>query len=344
MTASAVRWKRRISRSSRPGAERPPARELEAAAGARHGQRHLGVLRRDAELGEQREQPRVVDGVVDDEPGVDRQAVSPRARRPCWYARRRVAHARTARPRATGRARARHPGRRCPYRLPRCACAEVWGHRAGQRRIIRTTANSGSVFRKNARVGIEHRGRDHRSGRDRARADVVAQPDHHVRGRRRTAARAAAGDGHALGRRRRPDRPGAVLRDVRDLRPRHLARVPPLLHAPLVPGAAVVQGHARDPRLDDAAGPGHAVGDRPPQAPRAVRPARRPALAAHPRRRHVDRQRLRHVARARRLAVPHEGHGARRPLRPRPARGSDDPPGRPPLLRLGRASRSRSRS
>ncbi len=197
---------------------------------------------------------------------------------------------------------------------------------------------------RHARVGIEHRGREHRPGRDRAGADVVAEPDHHVRGRRRPAARPAARNGPAVGRRRRPRRPGAVLLDVRDLRPRHLARVPPLLHAPLVPGAAVAQGHAGDPRLDDAAGPRHAVGDRSPQAPRAVRPARRPALAAHARRRHLDLERLRHVARPRRLAVPHEGHGARRALRPRPARGSHDPPDRPPLLRLGRASRSPSRS
>ena len=51
---------------------------------------------------------------------------------------------------------------------------------------------------------------------------------------------------------------------------------------------AAGQGDARDPRLHDDAGPGHAVGDRPPQAPRALRQARRPALAARrPRRRRL---------------------------------------------------------
>ena len=37
---------------------------------------------------------------------------------------------------------------------------------------------------------------------------------------------------------------------------------------------------ARDPRLHDDAGAAHAVGHRPPQAPRALRPRGRPALAA----------------------------------------------------------------
>ena len=50
------------------------------------------------------------------------------------------------------------------------------------------------------------------------------------------------------------------------------------------------QGDARDPRLHDDAGPAHAVGHRPPQAPRALRPAGRPALAARrPRRRRARR-------------------------------------------------------
>ena len=43
---------------------------------------------------------------------------------------------------------------------------------------------------------------------------------------------------------------------------------------------AAGEGDARDPRLHDDAGPAHPVGHRPPQAPRALGQARRPALAA----------------------------------------------------------------
>ena len=70
------------------------------------------------------------------------------------------------------------------------------------------------------------------------------------------------------------------------------------------------QGDARDPRLYDDAGPAHAVGDRSPQAPRALRPAGRPALAPRrPRRgRARDREGLR--ARPRRLDVHESRDGA----------------------------------
>ena len=67
----------------------------------------------------------------------------------------------------------------------------------------------------------------------------------------------------------------------------------------------------RDPRLDGGPGPGHLVGRRPPQAPRAHRPGGRPALAARPRQRLQGRGQG-PLVRAHGLAVRPPGPGAYR--------------------------------
>ena len=55
--------------------ERPPARVLEPAAPAADRERHLRRVRRHAELGEEPAEQRVVQRVVDEEPGVERDPV-----------------------------------------------------------------------------------------------------------------------------------------------------------------------------------------------------------------------------------------------------------------------------
>ena len=66
---------------------------------------------------------------------------------------------------------------------------------------------------------------------------------------------------------------------VRAHRLRRDARLPPAAHPPLVPDLQAGRVHARRARLDGGAGPGHDLGRRPPQAPRAHRQGGRPALA-----------------------------------------------------------------
>ena len=63
-------------------------------------------------------------------------------------------------------------------------------------------------------------------------------------------------------------------RPLHDLRVRDDDRLPPLLHAQGLRGAAVGEGDARDPRVHDDAGPADPVGHRPSQAPRALRSSR----------------------------------------------------------------------
>ena len=86
--------------------------------------------------------------------------------------------------------------------------------------------------------------------------------------------------------RRRARRPRHLRSLLRDPRPRHHGRIPPLLHASQLRDRPRDQGGARRARLDDLAGPGRPVGLRPPQASRAFRRRGRSALAAR-------RQRLR---------------------------------------------------
>ena len=77
----------------------------------------------------------------------------------------------------------------------------------------------------------------------------------------------------------RLERPDRVRDHVRRDRPRHHGRLPPAVHAPLVQDG---QGRAGDPRRARQRrdrGPGHLLGRRPPQAPRLLRQAGRPALA-----------------------------------------------------------------
>ena len=94
-------------------------------------------------------------------------------------------------------------------------------------------------------------------------------------------------------------------------RPRRDARVPPAADPPLVPDLQGGPVRVRRARLDGRAGPGHVVGGRPPQAPRAHRPGRRPAHAARARRRPQGRRR-RPLVRAHGLAVrPRRAGGAR---------------------------------
>ena len=99
----------------------------------------------------------------------------------------------------------------------------------------------------------------------------------------------------------------------------------------------VAEGDARDPRLDGDAGAADAVGDRPPQAPRALRPARRSALAARRPRPRAVGARARALALARRLALLDEGPRARAGVREGSLRRHDDPLDRPALPALGRA-------
>ena len=62
--------------------------------------------------------------------------------------------------------------------------------------------------------------------------------------------------------------------------PRHDRRLPPPVHPPELRDDEDGAGDVRDPRLDDDPGPGHAVGHRPPEAPRALGSGRGPPLAA----------------------------------------------------------------
>ena len=118
------------------------------------------------------------------------------------------------------------------------------------------------------------------------------QPGGDARRRRRPAARHRRRRGSALGSRLPLGRRRRARRLLRRLRVRDDDRLPPLLHAQGLRGAHAREGDARDPRLHDDAGPAHPVGHRPSQAPRALGPAGRPALAARrPRRRRVGRGR-----------------------------------------------------
>ncbi len=168
-------------------------------------------------------------------------------------------------------------------------------------------------------------------GRDAARdRDPAARP-----GRRR---------GRPVGRRALVGRRGRLPRAVRADRPRHDRRLPPALHPSQLRDDEDRAGHLRDPRLDDDPGAGDPVGDGPPQAPRALRPGGRPALAA----RGLRPERLGRaegvLPRPHGLAVPPQGDGARRPLRQGPLRRPADPAHRPDVLRLGRAELRGARS
>ena len=160
-------------------------------------------------------------------------------------------------------------------------------------------------------------------GGDAARdRDPAARPDH----RRR----------RPLGRRALLGRRGRLPHALRADRARHDGRLPPPLHASQLRDDEDRPRHVRDPRLDDDPGPGDPVGDRSPQAPRAVGSGRRPALAA----RRLRAERLGRaegvLPRAHGLAVPPQGHGARRALRQGSLRRPADPRHRPDVLRLGR--------
>ena len=131
---------------------------------------------------------------------------------------------------------------------------------------------------------------------------------------------------------------------LRPVRARDHGRLAPVLLAQELRDGPRREGDARDPRLDGDAGAADAVGDRPPQAPRALRPARRPALAARrPRPRHVGAG-ARALALARRLALLDEGPRARAGVRQGPLRRHDGPLDRPAVPALGRRSRSGCRS
>ena len=125
---------------------------------------------------------------------------------------------------------------------------------------------------------------------------------------------------------------------LRGLRVRDDDRLPPLLHAPRLRDRRRRQGDARDPRLHDDAGADHAVGHRPPQAPRALRPGRatrtrRTSATATARWGAVKRLR----PRPRRLALHEPRHGAGPRLRQGSLRGPARPDDRPALPALGRA-------
>ena len=126
-------------------------------------------------------------------------------------------------------------------------------------------------------------------------------------------------------------------RPLRRVRLRDDDRLPPLLHAQGLRGARAGEGAARDPRLHDDAGPGHPVGHGSPQAPRALRQARRPALAARRSRRGRLGSAARLRARARRLDVLEPRHGAGPRVRARPLRGQARPHDRPHVSALGGA-------
>ena len=108
---------------------------------------------------------------------------------------------------------------------------------------------------------------------------------------------------------RRRDRPRAARRHVPPRRLRRDARLPPAAHPPRVPDAQARRVHARRPRLDVRPGPGHRLGRRPPQAPRAHRRGGRPALARTSATAPASAP-ARPLARARRLAHERAGHGA----------------------------------
>ena len=96
--------------------------------------------------------------------------------------------------------------------------------------------------------------------------------------------------------------------------------------------------HARDPRLGGDRGPDHLLGRRPPQAPRVLRPAGRPAQPARRPRPRAQGRAARPAARARRLAV--HPHPARPPraLRAGPDGRPDDPLGQQVRSSCGRSA------
>ena len=89
--------------------------------------------------------------------------------------------------------------------------------------------------------------------------------------------------------------------------------------------------------LDVRAGPGHRLGRRPPQAPRARRRGGRPALAARAVRRGLDGRAQGPVPRAHGLAVHRARPGRAPQVRQGPHRGPRDAPDQPPLPLVGPA-------
>ena len=107
---------------------------------------------------------------------------------------------------------------------------------------------------------------------------------------------------------------------LRRLRPGDHRRLPPALHAQELRDERSAPWHVGDSRVHGDAGAGHPVGDRPPQAPRAFRPAWRPALTACRARRLARRAHARALALAHRLALLDQGPRARGRIRARPVR------------------------
>ena len=81
----------------------------------------------------------------------------------------------------------------------------------------------------------------------------------------------------AVGERAAVARRGGVRGAVPDHRPGHHGGLPSPVHTPRVPDQAVAARGHRGDGLDGHRGPDHRLGGRPPQAPRLLRPARRPA-------------------------------------------------------------------
>jgi len=128
---------------------------------------------------------------------------------------------------------------------------------------------------------------------------------------------------------------GPLRGPLRRLRVRDDDRLPPLLHAQGLRDRSVREGAARDSRLHDDAGPRHAMGDRPSQAPRALGQAGRPALAARrPRHRSMGRsERLRPCPRP--AGCSAISGWSRAGIRPRSLRGPARADDRPALPALG---------
>ena len=165
------------------------------------------------------------------------------------------------------------------------------------------------------------------------RRSTASSPAITVAARRRLLIVALAG----VGRPAVLERPDRVRDHVRRDRARRHRRLPPAVHPPRLQGRPRRARDVRDPRLGGDRGPGHLLGRRPPQAPRVLRPARRPAQPARRPRPRPRGRAARAAARPRRLAV--HPHAARPPraLRAGPARRPDRP-----LRSTARSSSGRS--
>ena len=191
--------------------------------------------------------------------------------------------ARSPAPRARSRRSSRPPGRAARGAGRRAASTGTAAYGRDACSIVTRLQIPGKTF------GVCARGSRPIEGYD--SSHVQSAQDLQPRGGVAPLPRLRRRDRAALEHVRRLERPRGAGDHVRAHGLRRDARLPPPADAPLVPDLQAGRVHARRARLDGGPGPRDDVGRRPPQAPRAHRQGRRPALAARPRRRHQGRAR-----------------------------------------------------